>query len=80
MPRIGESGWRCGLSGRGHRYYGIVNIVAFIISLALFVAGFYVMGSAFYVEGAEFAVFMGGILMTCLGVFIPIHVLKRIDG
>lgn len=64
----------------GSRYYGGVNIVAFVISLALFVAGFYVMGSAFYVEGAEYLVFLGGILMSSLGVFIPIHVLKRIDG
>jgi hypothetical protein len=59
---------------------GSVNIVAFIISLGLFVLGLYVMGSAFYVEGAEFVVFMGGILLSSLGVFIPIHVLKRIDG
>ncbi|MDJ0335530.1 hypothetical protein QMG83_09880 [Salinibacterium sp. G-O1] len=57
-----------------------MNIVAFVISLGLFVAGFYVMGSAFYIEGAEFAVFMAGLLLSCLGVFIPIHVLKRIDG
>ena len=58
----------------------MVNIVAFIISLGLFVGGLYVMGSAFYVEGAEFVVFMAGLLASCLGVFIPIHVLKRIDG
>lgn len=57
-----------------------MNIVAFIISLGLFVAGLYVMSSAFYVDGAEFVVFLGGILLSCLGVFIPIHVLKRIDG
>ena len=65
---------------RGRRYHGGVNIVAFVISLGLFVAGLYVMGSAFYVEGAEFPVFLAGIACSSLGVFIPIHVLKRIDG
>ena len=65
---------------RGRRYHRTVNIVAFIISLGLFVAGFFVMGSAFYAVGAEFVVFLGGILLSSLGVFIPIHVLKRIDG
>jgi hypothetical protein len=57
-----------------------VNIIAFVISLVLFIGGFYVMGSAFYVEGLETLVFLAGILCTCLGFIIPVHVLKRIDG
>ena len=57
-----------------------MNIIAFVVSLALFVLGFYIMGNAFYVTGAEFPVFIGGILVSSIGVFIPIHVLKRIDG
>lgn len=57
-----------------------MNIIGFVVSLVLFVLGFYVMGSAFYVVGAEFPVFIGGILLSSLGVFIPIHILKRIDG
>ena len=57
-----------------------MNIIAFVISLALFVLGLYVMGEAFYVVGAEFPVFIGGILLSCLGVAIPVHVLKRIDA
>ena len=57
-----------------------VNIIAFVISLAIFVAGLYVMGSAFYVTGAESIVFVAGILCSAIGVAIPIHVLKRIDG
>ena len=57
-----------------------MNIIAFIVSLLLFVAGFYVMGSAFYVTGAESITFFAGLLCTSLGIFIPIHVLKRIDG
>ena len=57
-----------------------MNIIAFVISLILFVGGFYVMGEAFYVVGAEYPVFIAGILLSSLGVAIPIHVLKRIDG
>jgi uncharacterized YccA/Bax inhibitor family protein len=57
-----------------------VNIIGFIVSLALFLGGIYLMGSAFYVTGFEAAVFIGGILCTSLGVFLPIHILKRIDA
>jgi cytochrome c biogenesis protein CcdA len=57
-----------------------VNIIGFVISLVLFVLGLYIMGQAFYVEGAEFPVFIGGILVTSLGIFVPVHILKRIDG
>ena len=57
-----------------------MNIIGFLVSLVLFVLGFYIMGSAFYVEGAEFPVFIGGVLCSSLGLFIPVHILKRIDG
>jgi cytochrome c biogenesis protein CcdA len=57
-----------------------VKIIGFVVSLVLFVLGIYIMGNAFYVEGAEFPVFIGGILVTSLGLFIPVHILKRIDG
>jgi len=57
-----------------------VNIIGFIVSIALFVGGIYVMGSAFYVPGLELVVFLAGMLASKIGVFIPIHVLKRIDG
>ena len=57
-----------------------MNIIGFVISLALFVAGIYIMGSAFYVTGFEFWAFLGGIAVSSLGIFIPIHILKRIDG
>ena len=57
-----------------------MNIIGFVVSLVLFVAGFYIMGSAFYVTGFETAVFIGGILVTSLGLLIPVHILKRIDG
>ncbi|TQO21006.1 hypothetical protein FB472_2668 [Rhodoglobus vestalii] len=57
-----------------------MNILGFVISLALFVGGIYMMGEAFYVEGLESVVFIGGILVTTLGVFIPIHIMKRINS
>jgi len=57
-----------------------VNIFGFVISFVLFVGGIYMMGEAFYVEGFESVVFIGGLLVTTLGVFIPIHVMKRVDS
>lgn len=57
-----------------------MNIFGFVISLALFVGGIYMMGEAFYADGLESVVFIGGILVTSLGVFIPIHIMKRIDS
>ncbi|MGX5680083.1 hypothetical protein [Schumannella luteola] len=57
-----------------------MKIIAFIVSLAIFVAGLYLMGSAFYVPGWEAVVFFGGILAASLGLAIPVHVLKRVDG
>ncbi len=57
-----------------------MNILGFLISLALFIGGFYLMGSAFYVVGLESVVFVAGILCSSLGLLIPVHLLKRIDG
>ena len=57
-----------------------MHIIAFVVSFAIFLGGIYVMGSAFYVPGFEAAVFIAGLLLSALGIFIPIHVLKRIDG
>ena len=57
-----------------------MNIIGFIVSIALFIGGLYLMGSAFYVPGVELVVFLSGMFASILGVFIPIHLLKRIDG
>jgi len=57
-----------------------MNVIAFIVSLALFVGGLFIMGESFTVIGAQGVVFAAGILVTALGVFIPIHILKRIDA
>lgn len=57
-----------------------MNIIGFIVALVCFVGGLYIMGSAFYVTGFEGAVFFAGVLVSSLGLIIPAHVLKRIDG
>lgn len=57
-----------------------MNIIGFVISLVLFVLGLYIMASAFTATGAEYLVFVGGILCASLGIAIPVHILKRIDG
>ena len=58
-----------------------MNVVAFIISFALFVGGLYMMGSAFGAEeGWHLPIFLGGILVTTIGVMLPIHVFKRLDA
>lgn len=55
-------------------------MIAFLVSLALFIGGLYLMGMAFTVEGLESVLFIAGILITSLGIVIPVHVLKRVDG
>lgn len=57
-----------------------MKIFAFVISFAVFVAGMYVLGLAFQATGYEAITFFGGILLVALGLAIPVHVLKRVDG
>jgi len=57
-----------------------MNVVAFIVSFLLFAGGFLLMGYADTFVGFELVTFAGGIVMSSLGVFIPIHVLKRLDA
>ena len=57
-----------------------MNIIAVIVSLGLLVAGLYIMGESFSIVGFEAAVFGAGILVPLVGILIPIHVLKRIEG
>ncbi len=57
-----------------------MNVIAFIVSIALFLLGMFLMGFAFEVaEGARIFVFLGGILVTTIGIMIPIHVMKRLN-
>lgn len=57
-----------------------MNVIAFVVSLGLFVGGLFLMGYSFYAEGIQGAVFFAGILVTCAGIALPIHILKRIDA
>jgi hypothetical protein len=57
-----------------------MNVIAFVVSLGLFLGGILIMGYSFSVEGFELVTFFAGILITSVGVALPIHVLKRIDG
>ena len=57
-----------------------MNIVAFVIGFILFVGGIVLFGYAW--DGASFdgIMFTGGLLAISLGVAIPYHLLKRVDG
>jgi Ni,Fe-hydrogenase I cytochrome b subunit len=57
-----------------------MNVFAFLVSLLLFVGGIFLLGHSFSVEGWELVLFFAGILVTTLGVVIPVHVMKRIDA
>ena len=57
-----------------------MKLIAFLVSLALFVGGIYLMGSAFFVTGLEGVLFVSGILITTAGLFVPVHILKRVDS
>lgn len=57
-----------------------MKIIAFIVSLALFVGGIVLMGYAFEPDAAHGVVFFSGILLTAIGLAVPIHLLKRVDG
>lgn len=57
-----------------------MNVIAFIVALGLFIGGLVIMGYAFFVPGFELVMFLGGILLSSLGVALPIHILKRVDS
>ena len=57
-----------------------MNVIAFLVAFALFVAGLLMMGYAFSTEGFELVMFFGGILVSSLGIAVPVHVLKRTAG
>jgi hypothetical protein len=57
-----------------------MNGIGFVVSFALFVLGLYLMGIAFDVaENLGLVTFAGGLLAVCAGVFIPVHIMHRID-
>lgn len=57
-----------------------MNAFGFVISFALFALGFYLMGIAFDVaENMGMVTFAGGLLSVAAGIFIPVHIMHRID-
>lgn len=57
-----------------------MNAFGFVISFALFIFGLYLMGIAFDVaESMGMMTFVGGLLAVSAGVFIPVHIMHRID-
>lgn len=57
-----------------------LTIVAFLLSFGLFIGGIFLLGRSFSVPGAEFALFAGGLIMSTLGIMVPMHVLRWFDG
>lgn len=57
-----------------------MNALGFIVSFGLFVFGLYLMGIAFDVpENMGLVTFGGGLLAVCAGVFIPVHIMHRLE-
>lgn len=57
-----------------------MNGIGFVVSFALFVLGLYLMGIAFDVaESLGMVTFVGGLLAVSAAVFIPVHIMHRID-
>jgi cytochrome c oxidase assembly factor CtaG len=57
-----------------------MKLFVFLVSLALFALGFWLFGWAFSAVGYEAIVFFSGIIAVAVGIAIPVHLLKRIDG
>ena len=58
----------------------VMNVVAFVIAFALFVVGIFLMGVAVNLAAFQGLVFFAAILLVCLAIAVPIHILKRIDA
>ncbi len=57
-----------------------MNGIGFVVSFAFFALGLYLMGSAFDVpENLGLVTFGGGLLAVAVGIFIPVHIMHRID-
>lgn len=57
-----------------------MKIIGFVASLVFFIGGIYVLGLAFALPGYELLTFLGGILLSSIGLAIPVHLLKRVDA
>jgi hypothetical protein len=66
-----------------------VNIIGFLVAIVLFVGGIVIMGYSFqpiewlplpFGFDARSGLFFAGIIASSLGLAIPFHIMKRIDG
>ena len=57
-----------------------MNIVAFVIGFTLFVGGIVLMGYAWDGTTFNWIMFSGGLGAISLGVAVPYHLIKRVDG
>lgn len=57
-----------------------MNIVAFVIGFALFIGGIVLMGYSWDGTTFNWIMFSGGLGAISLGVAVPYHLLKRVDG
>lgn len=57
-----------------------MNVFGFLVSFVLFLGGIYMLGSAFSIEEHQAILFIGGVLVSCIGVALPIHLYKRISN
>ena len=59
---------------------GVVTVVSLIVSLVLFIGGMYLFGLAFQFPDFAALIFSSGLVSVILGVFIPLQVLRHVDG
>jgi Mg/Co/Ni transporter MgtE len=66
-----------------------VNIIGFLVGIVLFVGGLVIMGYSLqpiewlplpFGLDARSALFFAGIIASSLGLAVPFHIMKRIDG
>lgn len=53
-----------------------MHIFRFVLALVLFLGGIYVLASAFSFVGLEIPVFLGGILVSTLGLYLAVGSFK----
>lgn len=65
-----------------------MHIIGFLVGIVLFVGGIVILGYSFEPLGfllpfgfdPRIALFLGGIIVSSIGLAVPFHVMKRIDG
>ncbi|CAN5355520.1 hypothetical protein BH09ACT6_BH09ACT6_00660 [soil metagenome] len=59
---------------------GVVTVATLVVSLALFIGGLFLFGFAFEYPDFAALIFASGIVSVTLGLFIPLQLLRHIDG